>query len=134
MKQLIFFVLLMAGIAFPQYNWHAITIDSAGTLTPAIELQAPIHFIQVVVDTPWTDADLTFQIYDEQGAAWVDVVDTAGVELRINVDSTKVQAYGLEPKFMLLLAPKFRIRSGTSATPVEQDSTRTLRYKRGKVE
>jgi hypothetical protein len=76
--------------------------------------------------TAWTTANLTFKVARETGGTFYDLYDDAGNEVTVTVggasrtitfDSTALKFAPIE---------WLKIRSGTTATPVDQVTARTL--------
>lgn len=133
MKKLFFFLAVLTGLTFGQ-DWISATIDSGGTTTKIfLDRNDDVHLLAVKVDTPWTDANLTFQAYDWVNKEYVDLIDYDGTEIAITVDSTKPNIYIMKPVWSYMFTDSVTIRSGTSATPVTQADERTLEIKRGKI-
>lgn len=99
------------------------TIANGASLSGAICLGAGT-LCAIQMSAAWTAADITFQVSDDQGTTWYDLRDDAGVEVKI---TSPTAAYRLEPDASAFKSAVFlKIRSGTSASPVNQGAARTL--------
>ena len=98
------------------------TIANGSALSGVLNLGG-LRLFDIVVPSPWTTANLTFQYSPDNGATWANMYDIAGNEL------TALAAAGrgiaLDPT--LFAGIQFmQIRSGTSGTPVNQTQNSTL--------
>ena len=138
-KKMKWFYSLIAVILFTTFTygqnivtWN-VDIDSAASVTDTLDLydggfDTRLKLIAIQVDTPWTDADLTFLAGNQAGSAAVlgELVEMDGTAITCDVDSTFNNYFALKPTLFAGVR-FFQIRSGTAGTPVAQDSTRTLK-------
>jgi hypothetical protein len=71
----------------------------------------------------WTAANLTFQVSHDGGSTYADLFDQFGVEIQA---SATVDRVILLDTNLFLNVRYMKIRSGTSATPVNQAAERSL--------
>lgn len=92
-------------------------------ITSAINLAGHI-LVGVIMPATWTAAGITFEVSDTEAGTYVDLYDTSGAELALSAAASiylavdPVNFYGVN--FL-------KVRSGTSATPVDQTTPRTLK-------
>ena len=99
-----------------------VTIASAASITAEIDLSGRV-LTGVLMPAAWTTANLTFQATDVSGGTYGDLYYDA-------TEKSLTVAAGLHVSFdpsAPIFANFIKIRSGTSATPVAQASTRTLK-------
>lgn len=97
------------------------TIAANASLSGAIDLN-PSSLLAIAMPSAWTSASLTFQSsYD--GSTYFDVYNDAGDEYIIPVVAS--QFIILQRKDFLGLG-YLKVRSGTTGTPVNQTSARTI--------
>ncbi|MFQ5850898.1 MAG: hypothetical protein ACE5JU_09955 [Candidatus Binatia bacterium] len=100
------------------------TIAAAASLSGEIDLEG-FKIIGIVMPAAWTAANLTFQAADVTGGTFQDVFDDAGTEVTVTVAAARY--IGLDATMPELAGIRFlKIRSGTSAVPVNQAAARTL--------
>ena len=81
------------------------------------------NLVGLYLPAEWTTANLTMQV-GEDGAAWSNVYDAAGNEVTLTVSGAGT--YIALPAGAFNALGYFRLRSGTSGTPVNQGATRTI--------
>jgi hypothetical protein len=101
-----------------------VTIDQAtNTLTSEIDLGKGGKLQGIYMPASWTTADLTLQAASETGGTFLDVYDDAATEASIGAAASRYLS--LYPD--VFAGIRFiKIRSGTTATPVQQGAARTL--------
>jgi hypothetical protein len=72
----------------------------------------------------WTAAALTFQVSDDAGATWKELLDDTGTAITITGPAAGNRLNVATGDFASAIFLK--VRSGTSATPVNQAAARTL--------
>lgn len=98
-----------------------VTIPNGESLTDVINLRdQPVVAIQM--PSAWTTADLTFQGSND-GTNFFDVYTLDGDEYTVAAAASR---YIVLSPFEFQWARYIKIRSGTSASPVNQGATRTL--------
>jgi hypothetical protein len=103
------------------------TIAISTALSGLIDLQS-YRLLGIKMPTTaeggWTAADLTFQISPDGGTTFINMYDETGTEVLVKA------AVDREIRFsnpgLWLAVRHFRIRSGTSGTPVNQAAARSL--------
>jgi hypothetical protein len=99
------------------------TIANGAALSGAVCLGSGV-LCAVQMPTAWTAADLTFQISDDGGTTWTELLDSLGNAITIASPSAskryEVDASDFKSAMYL------KVRSGTSALAVNQASARTL--------
>lgn len=99
-------------------------IPNAASLSGEVDLEG-FKLVAVLMPVGWDAAALTFQAADVAGGTFLDVHDDEGAEVAATVAAAR--AVGLDAILPELAALRFiKIRSGTSATPVNQTAERTL--------
>lgn len=101
----------------------AATILSGASLTDAIDL-GDARLSRIAMPATWTTANLSFQVsYD--GVTYNNLFDSSGVE--VTVTAAAARAISLHTLFALFQDVRWlKIRSGTSAAPVNQGADRAL--------
>lgn len=97
------------------------TIDQNNALSHSIDLGG-LRLFSVTLPSEWTDASLSFQSSYDGGVTWHDVFKesteysiTANAGNDCNVDVQRFASI-----------PMLRVRSGSSITPVNQESARSI--------
>jgi len=105
-----------------------VTIAISTALSPSVNLMGRIP-TAILMPAAWTAAGISFQASPD-GTTWYDVHSTtaeitvtAAVDIYIDLDST-----------VFFGARYLKIRSGTSATPVNQAAARTLVLMAGRLD
>ena len=97
------------------------TIANGAAVSDAMHLAA-MRLFAIQMPATWTTADLTFQgSFD--GTTYADVYDELGTE--VTVDAAAARFIILDPAKFLGLQ-KFKIRSGTTGSPVNQGGARLI--------
>lgn len=106
-----------------------VTIANNAALSTAVRMAGNV-IAAIHIPAAWTAAALTFQASLDDGVTWMDVYDDGGTELSIAAGSIPtastraiVNATILEKLAGLAM---FRLRSGTSAVPVNQGAQRVI--------
>lgn len=99
-----------------------VTISSGAAITSAIDLVGRT-LVGIIMPAAWTAASLTFEMSDTAAGTYVDVYDISEAELEITVAASRYLA--LDP-VNFFGVNYLKVRSGTSATPVNQAADRTL--------
>ena len=99
------------------------TIASGASLSGFVEIDEALY-IGIEMPAAWDAANLTFQV-SRNGSDWLDLYDDAGNEVTVTASSgtsigIKSSADAFKPWQYV------KIRSGTSALPVNQTAARTL--------
>lgn len=105
-----------------------VTILSGQSLSAEVDL---VRFIDVggprmcAISMPaaWTAASLTFQVSYDNGVTYQNVYDSNGNEYTV---SAAAGSYILLDPATFITLGKFKIRSGTAGSPVNQAADRTL--------
>ena len=98
------------------------TIAAGGSLSAAIRLPPGHYLAAIIMPAVWTDAPITFQA-SADGVTYNDVHDTAGTEVTVTVAASRLIVL---PPTDWYPVPFLRVRSGPSATPVNQLAARML--------
>lgn len=100
------------------------TIAISTSLSAVVDLEG-YHYLAIQMPAEWTTADLTFQASSTSGGTFADVYDDAGLEISAKAAASRV--IGIDLAVVKLAALRYlKIRSGTTATPVNQAAERTL--------
>ena len=100
---------------------QADTIAGAAAVSTGVQINN-IDIVGLEMPAGWDAASITLQA-SRDGAAWFNVYDQFGTELTL---TTAASRYIAIPPSLLAGVGYIRIRSGTSATPVNQTAARTL--------
>lgn len=101
-----------------------VTIANGASLSSEVDLGG-YALTAIQMPTAWTAASLTFQAATASGGTFQDVYDDLGNE--ITVQAAASRCIGIDAVAGALAPLRFiKIRSGTSATPVNQGADRTL--------
>ena len=134
MKLTLFLILISVATVFSQtVKVITVTIDSATAVTDTIDLfdksqDLKVRIAGIEVDTPWTDAGLSFLVGDQAGASatLAEAFEMDGTAITATIDSTVNNYIAIKPWDFVGIR-FLQIRSGTHATPVNQGDTRTLK-------
>lgn len=100
------------------------TIANAASLSGEIDLEG-FKLAAIIMPAAWDAANLTFQASDVSGGTFQNVFDDAGTETTVTAAVSR--SIGMDAAMPELAAFRFlKIRSGTSALPVNQTAARTL--------
>lgn len=101
----------------------SIAIASGAALSGAVCLGSNV-LSAIQMPAAWTAADLTFQVSDDRGQTWVELLDTAGNPIKVATPAAgaRVELDAADFKDALFL----KVRSGTAAIPVNQAADRAL--------
>lgn len=103
------------------------TIANGTALSDAVNLGG--HVISAIhMPAAWTAAALTFQASDDGGTTWRDVYDDAGTEVTIASAAVVASRAIVNKTILEQLAglTTVRLRSGVTATPVNQAAQRAI--------
>lgn len=103
------------------YYTKSVTIANGQSLSAAVDLEGR-KIAGVFMPAAWTAANLTFQASDAAAGTYADVYDTAGTEISV----TAAVSRALMDPSKLAGIRFLKIRSGTSAVPVNQLADRIL--------
>jgi hypothetical protein len=98
------------------------TIAAGGSLSAAVRLPPGHYLSAIVMPATWTAAVITFQA-SADGVTYNDVHDIAGTEIAVTTAAGRMIVL---PPTDWYPVPFIRIRSGTSAVPVNQLAERLL--------
>ena len=100
------------------------TIASGASLSDEIDLGNWRH-IGLVMPGTWTTASITFAVSNKSGGTFVPLYDDGGIE--VTVSASQGTAVGLSLAALALAPWRYvKIRSGTSASAVNQAGDRTI--------
>ena len=103
------------------YTTKDAVILSGQSLSAAIDLEQ-LNIATIIFPASWTTADITFQT-SADGVTYSDVINDSGVEVK----RTPVTGKAMGVSIPELSGVRFlKVRSGTSASPVNQGADRTL--------
>lgn len=102
------------------------TIASGQALSSEIDLEGSV-ISSLVLPSGWDAAALTFQA-SADGATWGNVYDDAGTEVTVASTSVVAGRVIVNKAVLEQLAGlrRIRLRSGTSAAPINQTASRTI--------
>ena len=104
-------------------NTASANIANGAALSAAVCLGDKI-LCAIQMPAAWTAADLTFQVSYDKGVTWTDLHDDGGTEVKISSPAAG-EVRLLDPSgFASCMFLK--VRSGVSATPVNQGAARTI--------
>lgn len=99
-------------------------ILNAASLSGEVDIEG-FKIVAIEIPAAWTAANLTFQAASAPGGTFKNVFDDAGVEVTVTAAADRI--IGLDDKLPELAALRhLKVRSGTSAVPVNQGADRTL--------
>lgn len=102
-----------------------VTIANGASLSDEKTAGLSGDIVGIVMPTAWTAADITFESPLQDGATFGQIVGADGNPIKITAppaSTTVLFLAGTEPR----LPGRFKIRSGTTAVPVNQGAARTL--------
>jgi hypothetical protein len=114
---------LLCAPAFAQERFTA-TIASGASVSSLVTLPNRCMPTAIVIPGTWTTANLTFQVTLDGGTSYGNRRDEFGSEVAATVTAAG-DVIDLPPA-QWFWVKTFRIRSGTSGTPVNQGGARTL--------
>lgn len=126
-------LLLLVGLtAFAQAFPHTITvtITNGESLSAAISVREGTHPqgactpSAIIMPSAWTTANLTFQV-SVDGTTFQDLYDEYGSEVQVTAAASRT--IRMNPADWWNVGLSYKIRSGTTGTPVTQGGTRTLK-------
>ncbi len=100
------------------------TIAKDGTLSGVVALNGYNKFT-LIMPAEWTAAHVTFQACDTVDGTFVDLYTEAAAEVDIDVSAGGVYPLTTSSASLSYL-PYIKIRSGTTALPVQQAAARTI--------
>ncbi len=106
-------------------NTVSATIANGTALSGAINLGAQT-LVAIIIPAAWTAAAISFQASEDGGTTWYDVFDSTGTE--VSIASANVVAgrrVTVDPTAYVGLDIN-KVRSGVTATPVNQGAARAL--------
>lgn len=106
-------------------TWEAfpVSLPQNASITERINLGG-LRLFSIVMPTEWTSASLTFQMSPDGETAWSNIKDSTGGE--ITAIANAGDCIVLDPSLFAAFQ-YIRIRSGTIALPITQESARSLR-------
>lgn len=105
-----------------QVEFITATINNGTALSDSINL-GDSRLIAIIMPNAWTTANLTFQAYSANTTTLVNCYLSDGTELSCNAAASR---WIIVKQTDFAGIQKFKIRSGTSTTPVNQEATRSL--------
>ena len=87
---------------------------------------SPIYMF-LIMPAVWNGTAITFQASDEQGGTYKNVYDTGGTEISLTVANNRVIVPTAAIQAALTSLTHIKIRSGSSATPVNQQDDRSIK-------
>jgi hypothetical protein len=103
---------------------ETVTIAAGASLSNVIPIGS-YKYMQIIMPSAWTTANLTFQTCTTSGGTFTDVYDEDGVEVNISASTSRSILFSDE-SVMLISSLFLKIRSGTTGTPVNQAAARTI--------
>ncbi len=102
------------------------TIAAGATgLSDAVDLTG-VQIAQIIMPADWVTANLTLQTCDTEDGTYQDLYDDTGAEVVITAAADKNTAVN-HNALNLAGITWCKLRSGTSATPVDQTASRTIK-------
>lgn len=108
-----------------------VTITSGTAVSGNLNMGAKV-LSAIIIPAAWTAAALSFQTSDDNGSTWYDVYDDGGTELTIASAAVVAgRRISVDPSAYAGI-DCIRLRSGTTASPVNQGADRiiTLVYRK----
>lgn len=111
---------------------RSVSILSGASLSQAYNIGG-VQLAGVVIPSAWTAASITFQ-FSAEGTVFSDVYDSLGNEITIlsanipTATSRYIDFTSASWSPAWFIPGYFKVRSGTTATPVNQAADRTLRF------
>lgn len=103
-------------------NYETVTIANGASLSGALNIDQR-NLFAILMPAAWTSAAMTFQgSYD--GTTYYDLYDENGVEINFTVAASRYVLISAPIKFLGL--KKLKVRSGTSASAVNQGGDRAI--------
>lgn len=104
-------------------NTATATIANGASLSGAICLGAGV-LCAIVMPAGWDAADMTFQVSDDQGATWHELLDASGTAITLSAPAagSRYEMDAADFKSAMFL----KLRSGTTGAPVNQTAARSL--------
>lgn len=102
-----------------------VTIANGASLSAPVNLGANI-LCAIQVPASWTAAALTFQASDDSGATWQSIYDSTGTEVTIPQSAAPPGQRVSINSSAFVGVDYLKVRSGTTASPVNQTALRTL--------
>ena len=99
-------------------------IANGASLSAAVDVGIDT-VVAIAMPAAWTGASLTFQVKAEDDADFQDLYDEAGNEVEIPAAASRHISLG-GSLIYFAGAKQIKVRSGTSAIPVNQSAERTL--------
>lgn len=121
-------LLTCATFSFAQDNVkiEEVIIAKGQSLSTTIVPIKDYKYFQIIMPSSWTTANLTFQTSDTSTGTFQDVYDENNTEVVVQAASSRNII--LTTSGLYLISSKFlKIRSGTTGTPVNQTSQRTIK-------
>jgi hypothetical protein len=95
------------------------TIAAGQSLSGAVPLGA-FTLVGIWMPPVWTAAGLTFQVSPDGGTTWLEYYDDGGDPIEITVGESQFVALVNVPNNVWRGVNLFKVRSGTSGSPVDQ--------------
>jgi hypothetical protein len=92
------------------------------TLNTTITPLGSLTVVAIIMPSAWTAANLTFQSSND-GTTFNDIYDSYGNELVVSAAASR---YIIMPPTTFLTGFSLKVRSGTTATPVNQGAARAI--------
>jgi len=110
-------------MGYPGTKSAVATIAAGESLSDAVECNGE-DIVRISMPAAWTDAELTFQVSDDDGATFRDLYMEWGIELGCWVTAGS----SIETSVFLCLhnIDQIKVRSGTSGAPVAQAAERLV--------
>lgn len=98
-------------------------IAAGQSLSGEVDIGSAYTLVGIWMPAAWTAASLTFQVSPDGGTTWLEHYNAAGIETIVTVAAGQYVA--LDPALWRGVSA-LKIRSGTSASPVNQVAQATL--------
>ncbi|MCK9576557.1 MAG: hypothetical protein M0R51_11595 [Clostridia bacterium] len=118
---------MIAAKQFGSYEVITTTIAASASLSSEIDIGAHINAMAFEIPNGWTSANITFAGSHSSGGTFRSIYGDGGTEISVTVGGTN-RMVGLDATKCNALKPfrYVKIRSGTDASPVEQEEIRTI--------
>lgn len=88
---------------------------------------SPPIYLFFIMPAVWNGTAITLQASDEKGGTYKNVYDTGGTEISLTVANNRVIVPTAAIQAALASLKHIKIRSGSSATPVNQQDDRSIK-------
>jgi hypothetical protein len=112
------------------YKWIVpVTITNGTSLSSVVDFLGGATRIGVIMPAAWTAASLSFQVASSSGGTFDELTNEAGTAVNPSAAVAAGAAFSLDTSGPLLSPFRwFKVRSGTSGSPVSQGADRIINF------